>query len=162
MGFSWEVVAEPSAQWCRLETENLRSRRRCRMEGVQEGQTEARRAGRAGRAPEHSSSLARHTRRASPQHIRYCLGTPGPSAALAPGPGQEPGREGGTGEAMPGGPRAEREATSSKGCMDPTLARSSCPAPPRCPSLASLGGLPQFLADQRAPAELNGLPGCLP
>ena len=41
-------------------------------------------------------------------------------------------------------------------------AHSSCPAPPACLSLASLGGLPRFLADQRAPTELSGLPGCLP
>lgn len=99
---------------------------------VQDGQTEARRAGRAGRAPGKQQLPYRAHQEGFPQHVRQCLGAWGPSSALPPGPGQEPGKEGGSGEAVPGGPRAEHVATSSWGCADPTLRHPpTAPAQPR-------------------------------
>lgn len=111
--------------------------RREGLETVQDRQKPDRQGGLAG-PPESSSSHAGHTKRVSPQHVRRCLGVLGPSSALPPGPGQEPGGEGGSGESVPGGPRPEHTATPSWGCVDPTLGHlPAAPAQPRPRAQAS-------------------------
>ena len=125
----WPVGREVRSSW---ELSGITSRHGEGLEMVQDGQTEARRAGRAGRAPGKQQLPYRAHQEGFPQHVRQCLGAWGPSSALPPGPGQEPGKEGGSGEAVPGGPRAEHVATSSWGCADPTLRHPpTAPAQPR-------------------------------